>query len=554
MNSSAPLLESSRSQPTTRLSSLGLPPRLALFALIFAAEWIPFSVRFHMQRGGGVLLQIFLVAASLFAAISYVKFKESFQRFSIDVQAHRFGWSLLGGHAVAYLAFIGLSLISERRLAGVQGFAVAALWFGSGGAAIMLLIAAFFPPSITARLVRATGFVWLYALAVGLIARSLVTYSVLWTGTVWNPALDLSWKPVTDGTFGLVRIFLSLLLPNVVADRTTMIIGTPAFQVQILPWCAGFEGTALILVFSIAWLGFFRREYRFPQALILIPAGMVVMWVSNAIRITALVLIAVAGAPDVAQGGFHSQAGWIAFTTVALAFTVLSRRVSWVARTSPEHPRAVSAVRNPTAAYLMPFLAILGAGMISSAASGGFEWLYPLRFFAAAVTLWYFRRSYRSMDWRFSWHSVVAGVAVFGMWVGLDRLAGPPVDNGMAAHLASLPSAGRYGWLIFRTVAAIVTVPIAEELAFRGFLIRRLISADFETLSPRRYTFLSLGVSSIAFGLLHGREWLAGVLAGLVFAAALLRRGRIGDAVIAHAVANALLAAWVMQAGRWYFW
>jgi CAAX prenyl protease-like protein len=158
------------------------------------------------------------------------------------------------------------------------------------------------------------------------------------------------------------------------------------------------------------------------------------------------------------------------------------------------------------------------------------------------------------MDWRFGWLSLVAGITVFAIWVGLDGLGGSQVDRGMAASLASLPAPGRFAWLILRTTAAIVTVPIAEELAFRGFLIRRLISADFEALDPRRYTYLSVFVSSIAFGLLHGGQWLAGILAGLVFAVALLRRGRIGDAVVAHATANALLAVWVLQGGRWHLW
>jgi CAAX prenyl protease-like protein len=202
----------------------------------------------------------------------------------------------------------------------------------------------------------------------------------------------------------------------------------------------------------------------------------------------------------------------------------------------------------------MPFLAILAAGMISTAASGTFEWFYPLRFFVAAATLWCFRSSYQRMNWRFGWFSFVAGIAVFAIWVGLDGLGGSQVDSGMAASLASLPAPGRFAWLIFRTAAAIVTVPIAEELAFRGFLIRRLISVDFEALDPRRYTYLSVFVSSIAFGLLHGRQWLAGVLAGLVFAVALLRRGRIGDAAVAHSTANALLAVWVLEGGRWHLW
>src|SRR5438128_1765399 len=109
-------------------------------------------------------------------------------------------------------------------------------------------------------------------------------------------------------------------------------------------------------------------------------------------------------------------------------------------------------------------------------------------------------------------------------------------------------------WLGFRTLAAVVTVPIAEELAFRGFLIRRLISADFESIDSRTFTYFSVLVSSIAFGLLHGGHWLAGTVAGIAYAAAFLQRGRIGDAVAAHATTNALLAACVLFRGNWYLW
>jgi len=117
-----------------------------------------------------------------------------------------------------------------------------------------------------------------------------------------------------------------------------------------------------------------------------------------------------------------------------------------------------------------------------------------------------------------------------------------------------LSSPERISWLVFRTAAAVITVPIAEELAFRGFLIRRLSSADFESLNPRHYTYIAVLVSSIAFGLLHGDRWLAGTVAGLIYAAAFLRRGRIGDAVVAHAITNALLAAWVLVGGNWDLW
>jgi exosortase E/protease (VPEID-CTERM system) len=281
---------------------------------------------------------------------------------------------------------------------------------------------------------------------------------------------------------------------------------------------------------------------------------MLVIWLSNAVRIAALILIGVAGAPSVAEGGFHSQAGWIAFNCVALSFVVLAGRLPWFISEKRERAMETRAASNPTAAYLMPFLAILAAAMISRSSSSGFEWLYPLRFFAAAIALWVLRSNYLELDWKFGGFSVAAGCAVFGLWLGLDLAAGVQPSNGIAAGLASLPGPSRVGWLVFRSAAAIITVPIAEELAFRGFLIRRLISADFQALSPRRYTYVAVLVSSAAFGLLHGERWLAGTLAGLAYAAAYLRRGRIGDAVAAHATTNALLAAWVLLGGKWQLW
>jgi CAAX prenyl protease-like protein len=99
----------------------------------------------------------------------------------------------------------------------------------------------------------------------------------------------------------------------------------------------------------------------------------------------------------------------------------------------------------------------------------------------------------------------------------------------------------------------VLIVPIAEELAFRGYLLRRLINADFTSVSPKHFTALSFLGSSIAFGVLHGR-WVAGILAGMIYAAAQYRRGEVSDAIVAHAVTNGLLAVWVLAFGQWSFW
>jgi exosortase E/protease (VPEID-CTERM system) len=533
------------------LLSLGLPQRLALFILLFFLEWVPLSNLVHKDRGAGMLLQIGVTFSSLFLALGYATAKSSFQQVSDELRQLSIRWLFLAGHFAALLIFAGLSFLPSNVS---QGSLTTVAWYAAGVLTVAFGGCAFVPPKSAWRLIRRAGHSWAYALAGGIVAWRVVAVYPFWNGRIWNPAIDLYWKPAVDLTFRIVEGLLHLFLPVVVADRATMTIGSPSFTVTILPWCAGFEGTGLMLVFSAAWLWFLRREYRFPQAILLIPAGMAVMWLSNAVRITALILIGAAGAPGIALGGFHSQAGWIAFNCVALGFALASRRVPWFIRGERDHASVEPASHNPTAAYLLPLLAILAAAMISRAASDGFEWLYPLRFVAAGGALWFLRSKYRELDWGFGWLSVLAGFAVFGMWLGLDLMAGAHADNGIASGLASWPAQARVAWLVVRTAAAVVTVPIAEELTFRGFLIRRLIAADFESRSPRDYTLMSVLISSLAFGLMHGDRWLAGTLAGLIYAVAFLRRGRIGDAVIAHATTNALLAGWVLAGGRWYLW
>jgi CAAX prenyl protease-like protein len=103
-------------------------------------------------------------------------------------------------------------------------------------------------------------------------------------------------------------------------------------------------------------------------------------------------------------------------------------------------------------------------------------------------------------------------------------------------------------------LAATVTVPIAEELAFRGFLYRRLLSPDFENVSLRHFSWIAMLIASLAFGLLHGDRWFVGFLAGASYTIVLIRRGSMGDAVVAHATTNALLAVDVLAFHHWHLW
>jgi hypothetical protein len=173
-------------------------------------------------------------------------------------------------------------------------------------------------------------------------------------------------------------------------------------------------------------------------------------------------------AQQIAAGGFHPQAGWIAFSAVGVGFCFVIQRVPWFTTRQQGWESLSTATHNSTAAFLLPFLMILAAGMIATAATGvgSLEWLYPLRFFAALGMLWVFRRSYANLSWRCDWLAPAIGAIVFVMWVGLDRFSNTTADREVSTALMASSTVARVTWITFRVLAAVVTVPLAEELAF----------------------------------------------------------------------------------------
>jgi CAAX prenyl protease-like protein len=207
---------------------------------------------------------------------------------------------------------------------------------------------------------------------------------------------------------------------------------------------------------------------------------------------------------------------------------------------------------NATAAYLMPLLAILAAGMIAHALSSGFELLYPLRLIAAVAVLWLYRASYATFDRNISWRAPAVGVLIAAVWLLFAHFLLPPSSEPLA--LSSLPAPLRVAWLVARTLAATVTVPIAEELAYRGYLLRRLVNADFQSVKFATIRWPALAVCGAAFGIMHGTMWLPAILAGIAYGAIAIKTGRIGEAVVAHATTNALIAAVVLLFDQWQLW
>jgi exosortase E/protease (VPEID-CTERM system) len=527
---------------------LRLPSRLAILGGLFVVELLLISLWLDaaMLHGRGVVAGMvsdwgaWLVRLGVAIVLGSLIFAESrassdLRRISQGCTEYGVRWPLVAAHAAGMILFLWLSSILFREHGAIiLANCLVFVWGASGVAALALAAIAILPVPVWMDIFRSTGDAWIYGIGGGIVAMTL------------GALAQRLWEPLSHWTLSLVAMMMRPFVAELMVDPSTMMIGTPKFHEWIAPQCSGYEGMGLILAFSSAWLWFFRRQWRFPQALLLIPAGVGIIFIANAVRIAALLLIGNAGAPGIAEGGFHSQAGWMAFNGVAIGICMLARKMPALV-----HQEGVVETVNPTVPYLLPFLAILGAAMLSRMMSADFEWLYGIRIVAAAGALWYFRRVYRGLDFRFDWLGVTAGAVVFAVWIALEPAghAAAPVALMQAAPMA------RISWIILRIVGAVAMVPVAEELAFRGFLLRRLEASDFESVPWTTFAWAPFLISSAAFGIMHGERWLAGTIAGALFALVQIRpRGRIGDAIAAHAVANVLVAASVLIGGNWQLW
>jgi exosortase E/protease (VPEID-CTERM system) len=455
-------------------------------------------------------------------------------RLTISEAASPFSGRRAAAHFGSFAAFAGVTLLlAWGRVGGPMGLPTVVVWLTLGAASLATLARTILPAKVLLGLSSAL----LVGLGVAIAAYMASRYSQ----DVWQTHSEIA--------IGAVRWVLERMGFVVKGN----VLGTKKFSVYIASSCSGYEGMGLTLAFSIAWLAWFRREYRFPHALLLLPLGVLISWCLNVVRLALLILIGHMGFREIAIGGFHSQAGWMAFTVIAVAFCAVSDRIPGIGISSIRPIVTVRTTPDPATVYVAPFLVVQLAAMLGTAFSGRFEWLYPIRVLAVAAVVWWYRTEYRTIAFPVGgWMLPAAlGIACGVGWalVGLRF----PHDAGPLAMAGSISAGWRIVWLFFRGIGAVTIAPFAEELAFRGCLMRRVHGADFENVDPRR-AFGGLALSSLSFGLLHGHRWIEGTLAGLLYGGVYSKTRRIGGAIVAHVVTNATLLCVIGATSDWRYW
>ncbi len=412
------------------------------------------------------------------------------------------------------------------------------------GSGIMMLA----PPAIIRRVIRAE---WM-SIAGGVLLAILGRY----LGNIVIKSLEnISWDgQMSRMTLEAVSTLLRIQFPNIQVDAPNLIIKVDGFAVRVMSGCSGIEGILLVTSFLSIYMFVFRRELKMSRAIWLIPLSVICSWLLNVVRIAVLVALGVAFSPEVAMKGFHSHAGWIFFLVLAAIFSLTLRSKFFLRLASAEKSEvAISrAILDRITAFYIPLLTLLAATLISSALSPEFQWLYPLRVVATGIALAYCWKWLSLKRTQLTWVPLLTGVAVFIVWL-LMIPRDPAVNQRFAAHLQSVSPALSACWIVFRCIGAMVSVPLAEELAFRGYGLSVLTGKAIDPAAPLKFNWVAFLGTSLFFGALHG-QWLAGTVAGMCYAWVRYRSQSVVDAVLAHAITNGLLCGYVLMTGSWSYW
>lgn len=459
-------------------------------------------------------------------------------------------WGVAHGATLTIFFLILMRVLDSSALAQSGGAGLLFAWLAGGVASVVALLRCAIGPSFFPA-VRSLAPIFATAALIGGL------------GALGAVVLLPQWPLLAVPTLHMSAALLDLCCGAVTSLPDEALIRFGEFSVFVDKTCSGIEGMALVTAILGCYLAVFRDELRFPRALLLLPAGALVSFLVNALRIAALLYIGDRVSPELAKGSFHSMAGWIFFSCVSIGIMLGAQQLRWIHRAPARGAvaRPSHAPADPATVHLLPFMLWLALGLLTAALTlSEADPLYPLRVVVLAGLLWALRHRLPGLGPavglpgapRALLGATALGLGVAVIWVALAPDTAP-AGRQMPEALRLMPPVLLGLWVVARLVGTVVIVPIIEELAFRGYLQRFLVSRDFSEVPQGKVTPLAVAVSALAFGLMHSAV-LAGVIAGVAFTAATLLRGRISDAILAHAVANAALSALVLLAGRWDLW
>jgi CAAX prenyl protease-like protein len=215
-----------------------------------------------------------------------------------------------------------------------------------------------------------------------------------------------------------------------------------------------------------------------------------------------------------------------------------------------------------TVAYVLPFAVFLGFLALQKYVPlpGNIEFI--VRDVLLAAVLFGFSRHVIQLRPSRPLETVILGVAVFIIWVAPDLLF-PTYrqhwlfQNSILGQITvTIPGSVLLSpWVLWpRILQAVIFVPILEELFWRAWLMRWLVSPNFENVPLGAYQAGAFWITAALFASEHGPYWDVGLIAGIAYNWWMIRTRSLADCILAHAVTNGCLCWYVVAMHRWEYW
>ncbi len=150
--------------------------------------------------------------------------------------------------------------------------------------------------------------------------------------------------------------------------------------------------------------------------------------------------------------------------------------------------------------------------------------------------------------------SALFGTVGFLFWIGVESwIRYPHLGARSAFDPLDVAAGGRGVFLALRLLALVVAAPLAEELFWRGFLLRFLADDEFEAVPFGRVGRVPVVTTVVLYAATHP-EWLAALGYGAAVTLWLRRTQNLWAPITAHMATNFLLGLHILSTSSWGLW
>jgi len=227
--------------------------------------------------------------------------------------------------------------------------------------------------------------------------------------------------------------------------------------------------------------------------------------------------------------------------------------------------------RRPDFVFMAPYLAYLLLLPLKDWVPAAYvPWATAARGILGLAVFWFLRRHFPPLGKPHWPIAITAGVLTVVLWVGGEHLLNRVYIGNfhVGGRLFVFPGVfevkdPREGltalsWasqVVLRLAVATITVPIVEEIFWRGFLLRAFINWDrFERVPLGAFAWRAFIGTALLSCLQHPDNWVVSILCWLAWNGLMYWKKSLLCLMITHGITNLVLYLYVIRAGDWQFW